>query len=86
MSLKPLNGRVLVRRLEQAETVGGLYLPDTAREKTHLARVIAVAEDVDEIAPGDSLILGPYQGQTVEVDGEECTFVLAEDILAVVDG
>lgn len=85
MKLRPLNDRVLVRRIEASETRGGLYLPDVAREKLNRARVLSVSDGVEDIAEGDEIVFGKYSGQELEIDGDECLFVLVEDVLAVVE-
>ena len=85
MKLRPLHDRVLVRRIEASETRGGLYLPDVAREKLNRGRVLGVSAGVDWISTGDEVVFGKYSGQELELDGTECLFVLAEDVLAVVE-
>ena len=94
MSLKPLNDRVLVKRLESEErTASGLYIPDTAKEKPQEGKVVAVGPGrIDDngkrvpvdVAEGDLVIYSKYGGTEVKYDGEEYLILSARDILAVV--
>ncbi len=95
MSLKPLNDRVLVKRLESEEkTAGGLYIPDTAKEKPTKGEVVAVgpgkiAEDGKRVAPtvkaDDTVLFNKYAGTQIELDGVEHLVMREDDILAIVD-
>lgn len=95
MSLKPLNDRVLVKRVESEEkTAGGLYIPDTAKEKPSRGEVIAVgsgkhAEDGKLIAMtvknGDMVLFNKYAGTEVKLDGEEHLVMREDDILAIIE-
>lgn len=95
MSLKPLNDRVLVKRVESEEkTAGGLYIPDTAKEKPSRGEVIAVgsgkhAEDGKLIAmtvkKGDMVLFNKYAGTEVKLDGEEHLVMREDDILAIIE-
>lgn len=94
MSLKPLNDRVLVKRLESEEkTAGGLYIPDTAKEKPSRGEVVAVgpgkhAEDGKlipmSVKAGDTVLFNKYAGTEVKLDGEEHLVMREDDILAVI--
>ncbi len=95
MSLKPLNDRVLVKRLESEErTAGGLYIPDTAKEKPSKGEVVAVgagkrAED-GKLVPmtvkvGDMVLFNKYAGTEVKLDGVEHLVMREDDILAIID-
>lgn len=94
MSLKPLNDRVLVKRLESEEkTAGGLYIPDTAKEKPSRGEVVAVgpgkhAEDGKLISmsvkAGDMVLFNKYAGTEVKLDGEEHLVMREDDILAII--
>ena len=96
MSLKPLNDRVLVKRLESEErTASGLYIPDTAKEKPSKGEVVAVGpgkrDEAGKLLPmdvkvGDRVLFGKYSGQTVKVGGEEFLVMREEDIMGVVEG
>ncbi len=84
MKMRPLNGHVVVKPAEAKETVeGGLYLPETAREKVHEGEVVAVAEDATEdVAVGDRVIYKEYGGTKVELDDEEYMLLKTDDLVA----
>ena len=94
MNLKPLNDRVLVKRLEGEErTAGGLYIPDTAKEKPSKGEVVAVgpgktADDGKHIAmtvkAGDQVLFNKYAGTEIKLDGVEHLVMREDDILAVI--
>ena len=95
MKLKPLNDRVLVKRLESDEkTAGGLYIPDTAKEKPSRGKVIAagpgkIGDDGKRTAlavKGGALVLfNKYAGTEISIDGEEHLVMREDDILAIID-
>lgn len=95
MKLKPLNDRVLVKRLESEEkTAGGLYIPDTAKEKPSKGKVVAVgpgkvAENGSRVAmavrKGDEVLFNKYAGTEIKLDGVEHLVMREEDILAIID-
>ena len=95
MKLKPLNDRVLVKRLEGDEkTAGGLYIPDTAKEKPSKGEVVAVgpgktADDGKTIAmtvkAGDTVLFNKYAGTEIKLDGVEHLVMREDDILAVIE-
>lgn len=83
--LKPLSERIVASREESAaKTASGLYLPDNAKEKSQIARVVAVGKDVKEIKLGDRIIIREYSTTDVKVEGVEYLIVKEEDVLAVV--
>ena len=94
MKLEPLNDRVLVKRLESEEkTAGGLYIPDTAKEKPSKGQVVAVgpgklAENGSRVAmavkKGDEVLFIKYAGTEVKLDGVDHLVMREEDILAVI--
>jgi chaperonin GroES len=94
MKLKPLNDRVLVKRLESEEkTAGGLYIPDTAKEKPSRGKVIAagpgkLADDGKRTAlavkAGDLVLFNKYAGTEISLDGEEHLVMREDDILAII--
>ena len=94
MKLKPLNDRVLVKRLESEEkTAGGLYIPDTAKEKPSKGEVVAVgpgkiAENGSRVAmavkKGDEVLFNKYAGTEIELDGEKYLIMRQSDILAII--
>lgn len=95
MKMKPLNDRVLVKRLESEEkTAGGLYIPDTAKEKPSKGEVVAVgpgkvADDGKRIEmavkKGDNVLFSKYAGTEIKLDGVEHLVMREDDILAIID-
>ena len=82
----PTSGRILVERLtEQETTEGGIVRPTSARSSLPMARVLRVAEDVDEVAPGDVVLVGAYPGQEMDLDGRAVLWMLIDEVLGVVD-
>ncbi len=94
-NFRPLYDRVLVKRLSAEErTSGGLYLPETAKEKPQQALVVAVgngrisknnAVHPLTVKAGDTVLFGKYAGDEIKLDGEDHIILREEDILAVVD-
>lgn len=94
MSFKPLNDRVLVKRVDVEEkTAGGLFIPETAKEKPSRGEVIAIGSGkvLDngtrmplEVKVGDIVLFGKYAGNEIKLDGVEHLVMREEDILAVV--
>lgn len=86
MNIKPLNERVVIKRLEAQETTkSGIILAASAQEKPEIFEVIAVADDVKIVKTGDKVLAGKYSGTDVKLEDEEYTVIKAEDILAVVE-
>ena len=95
MKVRPLHDRIIVQRLEEGEQrVGGIIIPDTAKEKPQQGKVVAAgkgkAKDDGKILPldvkaGDTILFGKYSGQDIKIDGEEYLIVSQKDILAVVE-
>jgi chaperonin GroES len=87
VKFKPLGERALVRVVEREEkTASGIVLPDTAREKSQMAEVIAVGEDDEiKISEGDRIIFAKYSGTEISLDGEDYMILDADDILGVVE-
>jgi chaperonin GroES len=95
MKTRPLHDRLLVKRIEEEEkTKGGIYIPDTAKEKPQQATVIAVgpgkALENGSIRPvavrlGDRILFGKYSGTEISLNGEEHLFIREEDVLAVLE-
>jgi len=93
MNLRPLHDRVLVRRLEEQESMrGNIIIPDSAKEKPHQAEVIAVGsgklmEDGQraaiDVQAGDRILFGKYSGSEVRIDGEEYLILREDEILGV---
>ena len=95
MKLRPLQDRILVKRVEEEEkTKGGIIIPDTAKEKPAEGKVVAVgngkvADDGKriplEIKKGDRILFGKYSGTEVKIDGEEHLVMREDDVLAVIE-
>jgi chaperonin GroES len=95
MKIKPLQDRVIVRRVKEEEkTKGGLYIPDTAKEKPVEGTVLAVGngkilEDGTvrklDIKAGDRVLFGKYSGTEVKIEGEEHLILREDDILGVIE-
>ena len=93
--IKPLADRVVAQRLEAEETIkGGIIIPDSAKKKQEMAKVIAVGpgkktDDGKTITPevkvGDVVLMDKYSGQEVNIDDEEYIIVKSDDILAIVE-
>jgi chaperonin GroES len=94
--IEPLDDRVVVERLEQDEkTAGGIFLPDSAKEKPQQGKIVALGPgrmlDAGERAPmsvqkGDVVLFAKYGGTEVEIDGKELLIMRESDLLAVVEG
>ena len=95
MKIRPLYDRILVKRIEeQTKTAGGLFIPDTAKEKPMEALVVAVGngkiqEDGSlrklEIKAGDKILFSKYSGNEIKIDGVEHLILREVDVLAVLD-
>lgn len=80
--IKPLSDRVVaVREEAQAKTASGLYLPDAAKEKPVLAKVLAVGKDTKTVKVGDKILYKEYATTEIKIDGTEYLIVKEEDIL-----
>ncbi len=88
MKIKPLGDRVLLKVSEgEQKTAGGIYIPETAQEKTQEGVVVAVGDDKEAIKVKlkDRVMYDKYAGTTVKVNGEEQLIVKMSDILAVIE-
>lgn len=96
MKIRPLQDRVIVKRLEEEEkTKGGIIIPDTAKEKPQEGKVIAVGkgkltEDGKliplDVKVGDRILFGKYSGTEIKIEGEEHLIMREEDILGIIEG
>jgi chaperonin GroES len=96
MDIRPLHDRIIVQRLEEGEQkIGGIIIPDTAKEKPQQGRVIAAGNGKvnDEgkripldVKAGDLILFGKYTSQEVKLDGEEYLIMREDEVLAVIDG
>jgi len=95
MNLKPLNDRVIVKRLEsETKTTGGIIIPDTAKEKPAEGEVVAVGagkmlengkRQQMQVAVGDKVLFGKYSGTEVKIEGKDHLILREDDILAVIN-
>jgi chaperonin GroES len=96
MHVRPLHDRLIIQRLEEGEQkVGGIIIPDTAKEKPQQGKVIAagigkVKDDgtrqQPDVKAGDLILFGKYSGQEVKLDGEEYIIMREDDVLGVIEG
>ena len=95
MKIRPLYDRIVVKRVEDKEVMqGGLYIPDTAKEKPQEGEVVAVGKgkrlEDGKVIPldvqvGDHILFGKYSGSDIKLDGEEYLIMREEDVLGVLD-
>ena len=93
-NVRPLHDRLLVKRIEEEETVkGGIIIPDTAKEKPQEGEVIAVGngKTLDngtkvklDVKAGDKILFGKYSGTDIKIDGEEYMILREDEVLAVI--
>jgi chaperonin GroES len=95
MNARPLHDRIIVQRLEEGEQkIGGIIIPDSAKEKPQQGKVISVGagkvkDDGKRIAldvkAGDLILFGKYSGQEIKLQGEEYLIMREDEVLAVID-
>jgi chaperonin GroES len=95
VNIRPLNDRIIVRRLEEQEQMrGGLYIPDTAKEKPQEGEVLAVGNGklldngqriAIDLKAGDKILFGKYAGTEIKLDGNEYLILREDDVLGVVE-
>lgn len=95
MKIRPLQDRVIVKRVEEEErTKGGIIIPDTAKEKPQEGKIIAVGpgkvtDDGKkipmEVKVGDRILFGKYSGSEIKIDGEEHLIMREDDILGIIE-
>jgi len=96
MNIRPLHDRIVVRRIEEQETkIGGLFIPDSAKEKPQEGEVVAVGkgkrlEDGKVVAldvqVGNRILFGKYSGSEIKIDGEELLIMREDEVLGVLEG
>jgi chaperonin GroES len=97
MDIRPLHDRLIVRRLEEEgeQKIGGIIIPDTAKEKPQKGKVIAAGNGKVnddgiliplDVKAGDLILFGKYTSQEVKLDGEEYLIMREDEVLAVIDG
>jgi chaperonin GroES len=95
MSLRPLQDRIIVKRLEEeSKTAGGNFIPETAKEKPQRGEVIAVGKGKKtedgkvlpiDVKAGDKVLFGKYAGTEIKIDGEELLIMREDDILGIIE-
>ena len=95
MNARPLHDRILVQRIEEGEQkIGGIIIPDSAKEKPQQGKVVAVGsgkvkDDGSriplDVKSGDLILFGKYSGQEIKLDGEEFLIMREDEVLAVID-
>src|SRR5256884_8779527 len=96
MKVRPLHDRILIQRLEEGEQkVGGIIIPDTAKEKPQQGKVIAAGNGKTndegkriplDVSAGDTILFGKYSGQEIKLDGEDYIIMREDEVLAIIDG
>ena len=96
MNIRPLHDRIVVKRIDSdVNKIGGLYIPDSAKEKPQEGEVIAVGHgkrnDKGEIVPldvkaGDRILFGKYSGTEIKLDGEDFIIMREEEVLGIITG
>jgi len=96
VKVRPLHDRIIVDRIEEGEQqVGGIIIPDTAKEKPQQGKIIAAGngkvKDDGSVTPldvkaGDTVLFGKYSGQEIKLDGEEFLIMREDEILGVIEG
>ncbi|MEQ1946482.1 MAG: co-chaperone GroES [Bryobacteraceae bacterium] len=97
MKIRPLYDRVVVKRIDETadKTAGGLFIPDSAKEKPQEGEVVSVgqgkrAEDGKliplDLKPGDRILFGKYSGSDIKIDGEEFLIMREDEVLGVLEG
>ena len=95
VKVRPLHDRIIVQRIDEGEQkVGGIIIPDTAKEKPQQGKVIAVGagKQNDEgkrialdVKEGDTILFGKYSGQEIKIDGDEHLIMREDEVLAILD-
>src|SRR5437667_1788361 len=96
MNVRPLHDRIIIQRIEEGEQkVGGIIIPDSAKEKPQQGKVIAagagkVRDDgtrqLPDVKAGDLILFGKYSGQEIKLEGEDYLIMREDEVLGVIDG
>jgi len=96
MNFRPLHDRILIKRIEEKETVkGGIIIPDTAKEKPQEGEVVAVGHGKKteegkvialDVKAGDRILFGKYSGAEIKLDGQEYLILREEEVLGIIEG
>jgi chaperonin GroES len=95
MNIRPLHDRIIIQRLDEGEQkVGGIIIPDTAKEKPQQGKVIAAGtgkirddgtRQPPDVKAGDLILFGKYSGQEIRLDGEDYLIVREDEVLGIID-
>jgi chaperonin GroES len=95
MNVRPLHDRLIIQRLEEGEqTIGGIIVPDSAKEKPQRGKVFAVGQgkvrddgsrQPPDVKDGDTILFGKYSGQDIKIEGEEYLILREDEVLAIID-
>ena len=95
MNIRPLHDRIIIQRLDEGEQkVGGIIVPDTAKEKPQQGKVIAAGtgkirddgtRQPPDVKAGDLILFGKYSGQEIRLDGEDYLIVREDEVLGIID-
>ena len=95
MNVRPLHDRIIVQRIEEGEQkIGGIIIPDSAKEKPQQGKVIAAGQGKSkddgkriplDVKAGDTILFGKYSGQEIKLEGEEYLIMREDEVLAVID-
>ena len=95
MNVRPLHDRLIIQRLEEGEqTIGGIIVPDSAKEKPQRGKVFAVGQgkvrddgsrQQPDVKDGDTILFGKYSGQDIKIEGEEYLILREDEVLAIID-
>jgi chaperonin GroES len=96
MNVRPLHDRIVVQRLDEGEQkVGGIIIPDTAKEKPQRGTVIAAGNGKSnddgkriplDVTAGDTILFGKYSGQEIKLEGEDYLIMREDEVLAIIEG
>ena len=96
MNLRPLHDRILIKRIEEKESVkGGIIIPDTAKEKPQEGEVVAAGHGKKteegkvialDVKAGDRILFGKYSGAEIKLDGQEYLILREEEVLGIIEG
>jgi chaperonin GroES len=96
MNFRPLHDRILIKRIEEKESVkGGIIIPDTAKEKPQEGEVVAVGHGKKteegkvialDVKAGDRILFGKYSGAEIKLDGQEYLILREEEVLGIIEG
>ena len=96
MNVRPLHDRIIVQRIEEVEQkIGGIIIPDSAKEKPQQGKVVAAGSGKTkddgkrvplDVKAGDTILFGKYSGQEIKIDGSEYLIMREDEVLGVIEG